>query len=431
MLVLWDWNKLGKIPILGPQTSVLPINQSSWYFYLLYPGFLLSNAQPISANYTLAGFYIASFIAGLYWFKREEKMQILLLMSFFLVSIHPQFITQNRTVSNPSFVGLFLIISIITFVKWLQESKLQFLFVYAFAMALAVSFSYSAAPVLLSTIIYLVFTKRKHLLNAVGIIVISLSLVNLTTIAFEIKHKFLISRNLFERGIRIQPIENISLNSRFSNIVNYGFSLGSNEINLLAFLLMTTVVVFVLYSKRISLLSKQLGLLWLLTMLFSIVLPTQIFPHYIFGMITLVFLFVSSLPLKASFPLIGVMALIYLNPTQITSYFTPSARTVGQMESCFEKVCRDYKEPIYATVQANFHTYHYGPEHRFIMKKKGCDVRNIEEPSQNASYMAVVMDGSDFEVGKTSYGELTIFGKAFEVKRYNCQKNFGVAILKR
>lgn len=431
MLVLWDWEKLGKIPILGPQTSVFPINQSSWYFYLLYPGFLLLNAQPISANYTLAGFYIASFVAGLYWFRREKRMQILLLLSFFLISVHPQFITQNRTVLNPSFVGMFLVISITSFVMWLQESKLRFLIVYAFAMSLAVSFNYSAAPVLLATIIYLVFTKRKHLLNAVGINIISLSLVNLTTIAFEIKHNFLISRSLFERGIRIQSTENISLNSRFSNIVNYGFSLGSNELNLLAFLLISIVVVLVLYSKKASLLSKQLGILWLLAMVLSIILPTQIFPHYIFGTMTLVFLFVSSLPPKISLPLIGTMALIYLNPTQISSYFMPSPRTVGQMESCFEKVCRDYKEPMYMTVQANFHPYHYGPEHRFIMKKKGCDVRNIEDPGQNASIMAVVMDGSEFEAGKTSYSELITFGKAFEIKRYNCQKNFGVTILKR
>jgi len=89
-------------------------------------------------------------MAGLWLFRKERGTQVLLMISFFLVSIHPQFVAQNRTVWNPSFVGLFLMISIISFARWLDEGKMRFLFVYAFAMALAVSFSYSAAPVLLA-----------------------------------------------------------------------------------------------------------------------------------------------------------------------------------------------------------------------------------------------------------------------------------------
>ena len=75
MLVLWDWNKTGKIPLLGPQTSALPINQSSVYFYILYPGFLLSKAQPISANYTLSFLYVVAFVAGMVLLRKEKKIQ--------------------------------------------------------------------------------------------------------------------------------------------------------------------------------------------------------------------------------------------------------------------------------------------------------------------------------------------------------------------
>jgi len=35
MAVLQSWQNTGKIPLLGPQTSALPINQSAIYFYLL------------------------------------------------------------------------------------------------------------------------------------------------------------------------------------------------------------------------------------------------------------------------------------------------------------------------------------------------------------------------------------------------------------
>ncbi len=431
MLVLWQWNKFGKFPLLGPQNSVLPLNQSSWYFYILYPGFLLFSAQPISANYTLATLYIVAFMSGLWLFRKERGMRGLLMISFFLVSIHPQFVAQNRTVSNPSFVGLFLMISIISFARWLDEGKMRFLFVYAFALALAVSFSYSAAPVLLATFIYVMFTRRKIILKTALMIIVSLMFINLTTLAFEAKHNFLILRNLLSRGIRVQNIENISINSRLGDFVNYGFSLGSGKTNLIAVISLAVLVAIALFSKKTPVLSKRLGILLSLTFILSLVLPTQIFPHYIFGFTTLLFLFIASLPSLISLPIVCLLIFLYLGPIQVASYFAPSPRSVGQMESCFKKVCQEFKEPMYVTVQANFHPYHTGPEHRFLMKKMGCEVKNIEDASQTASIMSVVLDGSDYISGKTVFSELSTFGKASELKRFSCLPNFGVVVLKK
>jgi len=66
-----------------------------------------------------------------------------------------------------------------------------------------------------------------------------------------------------------------------------------------------------------------------------------------------------------------------------------------------------------------------------MMKQAGCQVKYIETDPTSASLMAVVLDSSTFELGKTAYNELTMFGKAQEIKRYNCQENFQVVILEK
>ena len=123
------------------------------------------------------------------------------------------------------------------------------------------------------------------------------------------------------------------------------------------------------------------------------------------------------------------MSIVYLNIFFNPNTFRPATRTYAQMLSCFDKVCSEIKEPIYVSVQADFHPYHNGPEHRYMLKQSGCRVEYIENDPNKAKLMAVVEDGSTYVHGKTSFNELTMFGKSKEMKRFNCQPNFGVVIL--
>ena len=58
-------------------------------------------------------------------------------------------------------------------------------------------------------------------------------------------------------------------------------------------------------------------------------------------------------------------------------------------------------------------------------------MKYVEDPSQIANLMAVVLDDSNYVQGATNYNELTLFGKSKEIKRFTCQDNFGVVILER
>ena len=121
MLVLWDWRETGKPPLLGPQTSALPINQSAIYFYFLYPAFLISNGNPLSANVTVAVFWIIMFVAILWALRNRAELQRVALVVLFLSAIHPLFVEQTRMVWNPSFLPPLLATSLIAFFLLIEK----------------------------------------------------------------------------------------------------------------------------------------------------------------------------------------------------------------------------------------------------------------------------------------------------------------------
>lgn len=78
-----------------------------------------------------------------------------------------------------------------------------------------------------------------------------------------------------------------------------------------------------------------------------------------------------------------------------------------------------------------FYGFHAGPEYRFVFKKAGCDIKDVETEPSAASFMATVIDNSTYEHGKTAYNELTLFGSSKVDHAYTCDGNIQVMILKK
>ena len=87
------------------------------------------------------------------------------------------------------------------------------------------------------------------------------------------------------------------------------------------------------------------------------------------------------------------------------------------------------KDPVFVSVQSDMHPYHNGPEHRYLLKKTGCDVQKIETEPHAASKMIVIEDMGTFTPQKTNYYELTLFGDYQLTKIWACQDNFKVNLL--
>ena len=430
MIILQTWQDTGKPPLLGPQTSALPFNQSAIYFYLLYPGFLISDGNPVSSLYTLAFVYIVSLLIGLYLLRHDRKIIICTLISFYLLSIHPQYITQGRFVWNPSFVTPFLIISIISFYLLFKNFTIPKLLFFSFSIALAVSLSYSVAPLLIMFFVYWLIFNRKHLLSIVLWLSSAIALINLPTIIFELRHGFFLTKAFLTQSSPVQ--QGLDFATKSHQLSQFIFSTPNNFINQLLLGLTLILCIYLLYFNRKNVFSFQYitSFLFLSLTFLSYLLPIGIQPHYIFAFTTLLFLIIASLPNITIIVVLILLSITYLQPNQTREYFKPASRTYNQMQQCFQQYCDMFKQPSFVSVQSGFLPFHNGPEHRYLLKQAGCNIKDIETENGLANYMTVVVDNSTFD-DNTKYYELDLFGKFKTISTLDCLPNFQIKTLEK
>ncbi|MEK7527717.1 MAG: hypothetical protein AAB574_01680 [Patescibacteria group bacterium] len=429
MLVLLKWQQTGLPPLLGPLTSALPFNQSAVYFYLLYPGYLLFGGHPISSVFTLIIFYLIVFVFLFVFLKKNSNLATSLLITFYLISVHPQFIIQNRFVWNPSFIPPLIFVSIYSFYQLQKKYSLFSLWVFSLSISLAISLSYSAAPLLISLFIYWLIFSRQKIKQYLFSLFSGFFLFNLPTLLFEIRHSFFLTNQLLNQSPANQY--NNDFISRLNSIISNLFFTNNPPLNQALFFSFILIIFIVVYFHRHQRgLSFYFSCLFLITLLISLLLPLTFHYQYIFPLLCLAILVISALPKLPKILLVLLLSYHYLKPATLQNYFKPARRTYAQMNQCAKDFCQNFKEPIFVSTQASFHSFHNGPEHRYLLRKNGCNVRDIETENGQAQYMAVVIDDSSFS-SRTTYYELELFGKFTDRKTIDCLPNFKIKVLKR
>lgn len=436
--MLQQWQMTGKPPLLGPQTSALPFNQSALYFYILYPFFLVLNHSMYSTIIASWFYHLVVFSAGIYFLRRHHHLRQVWLVSWLLMAIQPQYVIQHRYIWNPSFVGMCLLAAYMAFELLIKKFTYPRLIVFALSLAAATAFSYSAIPVLLAFGVLSLIYLRKEVIKLGAALAASLAVVNLPTIAFEIRHGFVLTK-LMLYGEKLTQ-SGIDLPTKLANLEQFIIS-GPNHLWNLAWLsLILLVIGWVSYHKistKISwsgLLADRFiraSILLIITLSLLLVLPISLHAHYIFGLVTTIFILIGLLPGRLSLLVVTASALLWLQPAQLNSYFSPAFRTPEQTLACARQVCQSLTEPLFVSVQAGYHPYHNGFEFKYVLKENGCTVYDIETEPNRAEYMAVFSDRSQYEHGKTAYNELTQFGSSTEISQISCEGQMKVHILQR
>lgn len=377
MLVLQAWKNTGKPPLLGPQTSVLPFNQSAIYFYLLYPGFLISQGNPMSSLYTLAIVYIAAFIVGLYLLKDNSKFYKILLISFFLISIHPQYISQSRFVWNPSFVTPFVLATGISFYLLNKKFSWPKMWIFAANIAIAISLSYSVAPLLIAIFIYWLLFNRKYFTSFFIALFVSFFVLNLPTIFFEVRHNFFLTNLLFNKQSPTQA--GISLPEKINSLSQFVFMLPIQKLNialLIGFIILCIYLILKNIKKAVSF-QFIAAFLFLLLIMLTLVTPVTVQPHYIFVFTALLFLIIGSLSNIFSGLILILFSFFYLKSSVLSIYFKEVPRTYTEMTKCFQNYCDVHHEPTFVSVESSYLPFHNGPEHRYLLRNSGCNIKDV------------------------------------------------------
>lgn len=437
-LVLYDWQKSGKPPLLGPQTNFIPFNQSAFYFYFFFPLFVLLNHSFYTTNVTLSIFYIVFFIAGLYALRKNRDYLIILILSGLLVATHPQIVIQNRYIWNPSFVPLFLCTSFFFFLQIQKNFSTKYLALFSLSVAYAVGMSVSAVPALIAFLVLGIVIFRKNFTKIWKLFIavcIAHGVVFFPFILFEIKYQFQITSRLFS----LLTSGNLAQSTLipFVEKLTYLNDLWLQSIPNKLFVITGLLVIsgYLFYKKKMagerSLLDEhtQALLLFLVTTLVIVFSPFQLEAHYIFGSLTFLIIFVATLPRLLAVVVTCGALFFWLHPALLASYFVPAPRSTTSLDHCFKSFCAENTQPFFVSVQSVAHSYHYGPEYRYLLKNHGCTVKNIETDPQSAKKMAVISEGLSYVHGQTSYDELTLFGASTETSTSTCTNGLQITIL--
>lgn len=434
-LTFWNWQQTSKPPLLGPQTSALPFNQSAIYFYALYPFYLLTSGSAFATIIACNLFYVLSFIAGLYFLRKKASWRNSLLMVFFLISIHPQYIAQTRFVWNPSFVTPFVLASFYLFLAiWEEFKKKQTVnallaWFFALSLAMAASLTYSTAPTVIAFLLLTLIIFKKKSLSLFFKAAISFLAVNLPTLVFELRHQFLLTQMMLHRS---RPPQETNWLSKLSALTN--FSLGDVTVWLPYLLLVLLVLVFWLQKRR-QLQREQLLALGtlILTLIITLIAPIGMQAHYIFGILPLLFLLLVFLSLKTSLALtiILVLTLSWLKPQQVKPYFAPAYRSLKVSEQCAQDFCGSHQEPLFVAVQSDQHPYHNAMEWQYLVAKHGCQLKDLVTETDQADHLAVFVDDSNYQHNSTAFNELTIFGPSEEIKVFTCTDKLQIHYLEK
>jgi len=429
---LYEWNKTGMPPLLGPQTSAVAYNQSAVYFYLLYPMYLITNHSPLATIYTGFIFYLSMFIFGLWYLRKDKWFQKLLIGCFFLTTIHPQFVVQNRFVWNPTFIGPLLFLSFFAYMKLREKFSKSNLVVFTLTIALATSLNFSIAPLTIAFMLLALadFWPKFNFIKIYVASILAFLFWNIPTLVFELRHNFFLTKLLFT-GEKIKQIS-LTIPEKIHDLLYHTFYHLDFKLSLaLAIILFIfSLITFIKSPQKRFFIGRAVFLL-VATILITFAAPISIQSHYIFAFLVLMILLINSLHKWLLIILVAILSLIWLRPQQLKEYFVEPYRTIEEQQSCAQFICKNETNPLFVSNQSKHHPYHNAMEWRYHFLENGCNIKLLDTQINEANKMAVVVDDSEYAHGQTSYNELTQFGQSQEIKRYQCQPDLEVVILEK
>lgn len=442
-LVLWEWLQTGKPPLLGPQNSVLPFNQSALYFYWLMPGYILSGQSYYASVLTLASTYIAFFSWGMWKLRHHRWWPGVLLIFGWLITLHPTSIEQNRFVWNPSFLAPFLVFTLVSLWQYRASRNWKWLALFGTGTGISLAFSYSLIPIFIALAAAIVALEKRQSWKLILSMTVGTVVTQLPTLAFELRHRFVLTTaviNWVKNGATPDGTgTHFTASQKIADLFLH--TLGTPETHwqwLIGGFFVTSIIIYSwqLWKKKEPHSTQEKLFIFLTTVLWltialTLLLPIGVHAHYIFGIATLVFLVVAVLPAWGKWPLLIGTTIIWLLPGNFLPHFAQAPRTVDQMVLCARTVCAQHPEPVFSSIESGILPFHNGPDWRYMFASNGCQLQNLEAFPESADTMLVVAEKTTYTHNETKFNELSIFGPSREEQVYTCQEDIRVHVLER
>jgi hypothetical protein len=431
LLVLEDWFQTIKPPLLGPHTSALSFNQSAWYFYLLMPFYIFSGQHIFSPNLAIISLYLGLFLFLIKLWRDKQFNFSSLVALFLLITLHPQVLQQTRDIWNPSIILPIFVVGTYAWLKLLKTYSKRLIWIFALAVMFCVGANYSIIPtiIVMCAILTWYLLKQKPFvgrLKRVSTLLIALFVstivVNIGTIGYELRYNFQLTRNLPNQQV-LQVSQNIP--DKFSKIIQYSWGTSSTTMGII---LSLGLIILAIYGykhlnkeRRIFLASTSILLLSSIAL--TLVLPFQVYEHYVFGFIGLILVIIALLPNKSKVVMATALIGVYFWQLGKTNVFAPASPTLSQKQSCIEQVCTQYSGYLYVVGNTSSHD-HQALGYEYLGQRRGCKTVSIlKYPKYMPKTMVVFSENTLFDQESTDFYELNQFGPREHLEQIDCGNN--------
>jgi hypothetical protein len=260
----------------------------------------------------------------------------------------------------------------------------------------------------------------------IAFLFINLLITNLPTLVFELRHGWLLTRMLlFGEKLRFPE----SLTSKLGHLQNYFYP----GVPVLILCIIVLVITFSLLKSQFHPQSmvKEIGITLFISLVLTMFLPFPFNKHYIFALMTLMFFWLALFPLKYSLFIGALLTWFWLKPDQFRQYWQPAPRGLKETINCVASFCNQYPGNYYVVTQSAYHPQHDAKEYEYLFNRYGCRASDITLPKFSTDKLAVMVEDSTYEQGKTAFNELTLFGPSLELNVYTCRPNLSIHVLKK
>lgn len=364
---------LKNFPAIGPTTGINGLFLGPFWFYLITPGYFFGKGDPAIASYFIC--FLESLAIPLIYFllKKYWSTKSAILASLFWAFSY-YLIRSSRWFSNPSPLPFFVVLIILFLVKIFKEKQTKFWPVVFLLVGLSLQLE-AASAIFFIPIIFVLFLLNFSEIKKVKFktwiwSLVSFGVLLLPQLLFEIKNKFLITRNFI--GFLTGRINSDTGKSwgiptlefaakRINDYYHIFFSkLDTNVtwISVLFLILFIIGFIFLIFQNRKSKF-LQIILCWLFIPLFLLLFFVgnygNLYDYYLTGFFP-AFIILFAISLSSFLSYFSIVIILYLffsaNLPFIKNYITagtdgPEHISLGNQKEAVLKICNEVKSKDY------------------------------------------------------------------------------------
>lgn len=364
---------LKNFPAIGPTTGINGLFLGPFWFYLITPGYFFGSGDPAIASYFIC--FLESLTIPLIYFllKKYWSLKSAIFGSVFW-SFSYYLIRSSRWFSNPSPLPLFVVLIILFLVKIFEEKKSKYWPIVFILVGLSLQLEAASAVFFIPIILFLALINfndiKKVKFKTWLLSVISFGVLLLPQLAFEIKNKFLITKNFIGfltgkvnsdtgRSWAIPTIE-FAL-KRIKTYYDVFFSKLDTNVTWVSFLFLIIFAISLIFLIVRNRKNKflQIIICWLfiplVLLLFFVGNYGNLYDYYLTGFFpAFIILFAVSLTSLLSYFSMVIILYLFLagNLPFIKNYVTagtdgPEHISLGNQKQSVLKICRETKSKKY------------------------------------------------------------------------------------